>query len=316
MRNIRLLLAISVCLVLPASLAAQKNKRPAPAKEDSSEQTLSVNVDLVNVLFTVADKNGRFITNLQKQDFKVSEDYTSQSITNFSNETNLPLSIGLVFDTSASILGKLKFEQEAAGEFFYTSLRRGTDKAFVVTFDNTVGLAQDFTDNSEVLTKSLNKVHSAGTTALFDAVYLAIAKKLVGQEGRHVVIVISDGDDNASERSSDDTIEMAQKTDTVIYAVGTNPTELFGSDKDRGNKYLKRLTEETGGRLFLPVKLEDLTQSFLQISEELRSQYTLGYRSTNTKRDGAYRRIKITTTNKLFRVRARDGYYASRSTLN
>src|SRR5712691_8898020 len=135
MRNIRLFLAISVCLVLPASLAAQRNKRPEPAKVDSSQQTLSVNVDLVNVLFTVADKNGRFITNLQKENFKVSEDYTSQAITNFSNETNLPLSIGLVFDTSASILGKLKFEQEAAGEFFYTSLRRGTDKAFVVTFD-------------------------------------------------------------------------------------------------------------------------------------------------------------------------------------
>jgi VWFA-related protein len=315
MRTIRLFLAIGLCLVLSASLAAQRNKKGESAKVEDS-QTLSVNVDLVNVLFTVADKNGRFITNLQRQDFKVAEDYTPQMISNFSNETNLPLSIGLVFDTSASILGKLKFEQEAAGEFFYTTLRRGTDKAFVVTFDNRVGLAQDFTDNSEQLTRSLNKVHSAGTTALFDAVYQAIDNKLIGQEGRHVIIVISDGDDNSSERTIEDTIEMAQKTDTVIYAVGTNPTQLFGSDRDRGNKYLKRLTDETGGRLFLPVKLEDLTQSFLQISEELRSQYTLGYRSSNIKRDGTYRRIKITTTNKLFRVRARDGYYASRATLN
>src|ERR1700756_3921221 len=231
MKNIRLFVAIAICVVLPASLAAQKNnKKVQPAKEDAP-QTLSVNVDLVNVLFTVADKNGRFITNLQKQDFKVAEDYTQQMISNFSNETNLPLSIGLVFDTSASILGKLKFEQEAAGEFFYTTLRRGTDKAFVVTFDNTVGLAQDFTDNSELLTKSLTNVHSAGTTALFDAVYEAVANKLVGQQGRHVIIVISDGDDNSSERSIDDTIEMAQKSDTVIYAVGTNPTELFGSTR-------------------------------------------------------------------------------------
>jgi VWFA-related protein len=312
MKNIRLFLAIAICVVLPASLAAQRDKKAPPAKEDAP-QTLLVNVDLVNVLFTVADKNGRFITNLQKNDFKVAEDYTQQTISNFSNETNLPLSIGLVFDTSASILGKLKFEQEAAGEFFYTTLRRGTDKAFVVTFDNQAGLAQDFTDNSELLTKSLSKVHSAGTTALFDAVYEAVANKLVGQQGRHVIIVISDGDDNSSERSIDDTIEMAQKSDTVIYAVGTNPTELFGSTRDRGNKFLKRLTEETGGRLFLPVRLEDLTQSFLQISEELRSQYTLGYFSSNTKRDGSYRRIKITTTNKLFRVRAREGYYASRA---
>src|SRR5438552_11396686 len=302
MKHIRLFLTISVCLVLPASLAAQRNKKPEPAKIDA-QQTLSVNVDLVNVLFTVADKNGRFITNLQKEDFKVSEDERTQSISNFSNETNLPLSIALVFDTSASILGKLKFEQEAAGEFFYTTLRRGTDKALVVTFDNTVGLAQDFTDNSEQLTKALDKVHSAGTTALFDAVYESIDNKLVGLEGRKVIIVISDGDDNSSDRTLDETIEKAQKSDTVVYAVGTNPTQLFGSDRDRGNKYLKRLTEETGGRLFLPVKLEDLTQSFLQISEELRSQYTLGYRSSNAKRDGSYRRIKITTANKLFRVR-------------
>ena len=314
MRNIRLVLAVGLCLMLSASLAAQKKKKGEAPVED--EQTLSVNVDLVNVLFTVVDKNGRFITNLQKQDFKVAEDYTQQMISNFSNETNLPLSIGLVFDTSASILGKLKFEQEAAGEFFYTTLRRGTDRAFVVTFDNRVGLAQDFTDNSEVLMRSLDKVHSAGTTALFDAVYESIDNKLVGLEGRKVIIVISDGDDNSSDRTLDETIEKAQKSDTVVYAVGTNPTQLFGSDRDRGNKYLKRLTEETGGRLFLPVKLEDLTQSFLQISEELRSQYTLGYRSSNAKRDGSYRRIKITTTNKLFKVRSRDGYYASRATLN
>jgi VWFA-related protein len=314
MRNIRLVLAVGLCLMLSASLAAQKKKKGEGPVED--EQTLSVNVDLVNVLFTVVDKNGRFITNLQKQDFKVAEDYTPQMISNFSNETNLPLSIGLVFDTSASILGKLKFEQEAAGEFFYTTLRRGTDKAFVVTFDNRVGLAQDFTDNSEVLMRSLDKVHSAGTTALFDAVYESIDNKLVGLEGRKVIIVISDGDDNSSDRTLDETIEKAQKSDTVVYAVGTNPTQLFGSDRDRGNKYLKRLTEETGGRLFLPVRLEDLTQSFLQISEELRSQYTLGYRSSNAKRDGSYRRIKITTTNKLFKVRSRDGYYASRATLN
>jgi len=315
MKNTRLFLAVGLCLVLSGSLAAQRNKKAEAAKVEDS-QTLSVNVDLVNVLFTVVDKNGRFITNLQRGDFKVAEDYNPQMISNFSNETNLPLSIGLVFDTSASILGKLKFEQEAAGEFFYTTLRRGTDKAFVVTFDNRVGLVQDFTDNSELLIRSLDKVHSAGTTALFDAVYQSIDNKLIGQEGRHVIIAISDGDDNSSEHSIEDTIEMAQKTDTVIYAVGTNPTQLFGSDRDRGNKYLRRLTEETGGRLFLPIKLEDLTQSFLQISEELRSQYTLGYRSSNAKRDGSYRRIKITTTNKLFRVRARDGYYASRATLN
>ena len=276
------------------------------------DQTLSVNVDLVNVLFTVADKTGKFVTDLGKEDFKVFEDDKPQTISNFSNETNLPLSVALVFDTSGSIMGRLKFEQEAASEFFYTTLRRGTDKALVVVFDRSVVLAQDYTDNSELLTRAVANVHAGGGTAMFDALYLAMTKKLTDQKGRHVAVLITDGEDNSSDRSIDETLEMAQKTDTVIYAVSTNSPELFGSESDRGNKYLKKLTEETGGRLFTPAKIDDLTKSFLEISKELRSQYTLAYRSTNTKRDGTYRKIRITAANKQFKVRGRDGYYASR----
>jgi VWFA-related protein len=138
-------------------------------------------------------------------------------------------------------------------------------------------------------------------------------KKLTDSPARHVVLIISDGEDNSSERTLDETIEMAQKTDTVIYAVGTNSTELFGSEKDRGNKNLKKLADETGGRVFLSTRADDLTKAFLEISDELRSQYTLGYRSLNTKRDGTYRKIRITSTNKQFKVRARDGYYASKA---
>jgi Ca-activated chloride channel family protein len=275
-------------------------------------QTLSVNVDLVNVLFTVADKNGRFITNLEKDDFKVLEDDKPQTISNFSNETNLPLSIALVFDTSASIQARLKFEQEAASEFFYTTLRRGTDKALVVTFDRSVALVQDYTDNAELLTRAVGSARAGGGTAMFDAVYLAMTKKLVDQKGRHVAVIISDGDDNSSDKTIDEVIETAQKTDTVIYAVSTNSPELFGSQNDRGNKYLKRISDETGGRLFAPTKIDDLTKSFIEISKELRSQYTLGYRSTNTKRDGTYRKIRINTANKQLKVRARDGYFAAR----
>jgi Ca-activated chloride channel homolog len=301
----RLLLIIA--LVTQAN--SQQPQQPPP-------QTLSVNVDLVNVLFTVSDKSGRFITNLPQGDFKVLEDDQQQKISNFSNETNLPLSIALLFDTSASIQGRLKFEQDAAGEFFRTTLRRGTDKALLITFDKAIALTQDFTDDPEPLIKSIGKVHAGGNTALFDAAYQAMTKKLTGQPGRHVIIVISDGDDNLSERSLDETIEMAQKTDTVIYAVGTSPPELFGSSKERGNKILKRLTDETGGKLFFPTKSDDLTKSFLEISEELRSQYTLGYRSSNSRRDGAYRKIRVVASNKQFKVRARDGYYAPRPAAN
>ena len=309
MKRTRFLLAVLVCSALVASVA------PVLVAQQQ-QQTLSVNVDLVNVLFTVSDKSGKFITNLPKEDFKVYEDDQQQKISNFSNETNLPLSIALLFDTSASIQGRLKFEQDAAGEFFHTTLRRGTDRALLVTFDRSITLAQDFTDDAELLIKAIGKVHAGGNTALFDAAYQAMTKKLAGQEGRHVIIVISDGDDNLSEKSIDETIEMAQKTDTVIYAVGTSSPELFGSSKERGNKYLKKLVDETGGKLFFPTKGDELTKSFLEISQELRSQYTLGYRSSNTKRDGAYRKIRVAATNKQFKVRARDGYYAPRPAAN
>jgi Ca-activated chloride channel family protein len=186
----------------------------------------------------------------------------------------------------------------------------------VVAFDRSVALLQDYTDNSELLTRAVGRVHAGGGTALFDAVYLAMTKKLMDQKGRHVGVLISDGDDNSSDKSIDETIAMAQKTDTVIYAVSTNSPKLFGSESDRGNKNLKRLAEETGGKLFTPTKIEDLTKSFLEITNELRSQYTLAYRSTNTKRDGTYRRIRITVANKQFKVRARDGYYAFRTAAN
>ena len=305
MKRIRFLLAVLVCSALVAPVA------PVLLAQQQ-QQTLSVNVDLVNVLFTVSDKGGKFITNLPKEDFKVFEDDQQQKISNFSNETNLPLSVALVFDTSASIQGRLKFEQDAAGEFFHTTLRRGKDKALVITFDKAIALAQDFTDDAELLIKAIGKVHAGGNTALFDAAYQAMTKKLAGQEGRHVIIVISDGDDNLSEKSIEETVEMAQKTDTVIYAVGTSSPELFGSSKERGNRYLKRLVDETGGKLFFPTKSDELTKSFLEISQELRSQYTLGYRSSNTKRDGAYRKIRVVASNKQFKVRSRDGYYAPR----
>lgn len=301
--------ALLVLALFSQTLFSQSNSQVPP-------QTLSVNVDLVNVLFTVSDKSGKYITNLPKEDFKVFEDDKAQAISAFSNETNLPLSVVLLFDTSASIQGRLRFEQDAAGEFFHTTLRRGTDKALVVTFDKNISLAQDYTDDTELLIKALGKVHAGGNTALFDAAYEAMTKKLIGQPGRHVIIVISDGDDNLSDKSIDETIEMAQKTDTVIYAVGTASPELFGSNKERGIKYLKRLSDETGGKVFFPTKADDLTRSFLEISEELRSQYTLGYSSSNSRRDGAYRRIRITASNKQFKVRARDGYYAPKPAAN
>src|SRR5215467_7842011 len=202
----RVLIALICVLTLSGFAAGQRGKTPpstasaqvAANTASGDDQTLSVNVDLVNILFTVADRKGKFVTNLKKEDFKVYEDEKLQTITNFSSESNLPLTISLLVDTSGSIRDKLRFEEEAAIEFFYSTLQRGKDKALVISFDSAVELLQDFTDDPEILADKIRKIRAGGGTALYDAVYLAVNKKLAGQEGRRVVILITDGDDNSS----------------------------------------------------------------------------------------------------------------------
>src|SRR5213592_3197787 len=291
-----------LCVAMSSFVAAQRGQpqqksqpqqRPAeaPAKA-ADDQTISVNVDLVNILFTVADKKGKFVTNLRKDDFRVFEDEKAQAITNFSSETDLPLTIALLVDTSGSIRDKLKFEQEAAIEFFYSTLRRNKDKALVISFDSGVDLLQDFTDDPEVLSEKIRKIRAGGGTSLYDAVYLAASEKLAGQKGRRVVILITDGDDNSSRVSLTETLEAAQRNDVTIYAISTNSAAYFGSkEQERGDKTLKKFSEETGGKAFFPLKLQDLAGSFLDIHDELRSQYQIGYRPSNAKMDGTFRRI-------------------------
>ena len=292
--------------------APQTPQAPSPAAED---RTLSVNVNLVDVLFTVADKKGKFITNLKKENFKVLEDDKPQTITNFSSETDLPLTIALLVDTSGSIRDKLRFEQEAAIEFFYSTLHRGKDKALIISFDSGVDLLQDFTDDPEVLANAVRKIRSGGGTSLYDAVYLAVNQKLAGQTGRLVLILISDGDDNSSRLSMTETLEEAQKKNVALYAISTNTSAFFGSrEQERGDKTLKRFSEETGGKPFFPFKVQDLAVSFQDISEELRSQYRLAYTPTNNRADGTFRKIRIDASDKRYNVKARSGYYAPRVT--
>ena len=306
-----LILVLVLALVTP--LAAQRGQQPATRPAD--DQTLSVNVDLVDLLVSVADKKGKFNTTLKKEDFKVFEDDRVQSITNFSSETDLPLTIALLVDTSGSIRDKLRFEQEAAIEFFYSTLRRGKDKALVISFDSGVDLLQDFTDDPEVLANAVRKIRAGGGTSLYDAMYLAVNEKLASQDGRRVIIVITDGDDNSSRTSLTETLEAAQKNFVTIYGISTNSTAYFGSkDQDRGDKTLKRFSEETGGKPFFPFKVQDLAVSFQDISEELRSQYRIAYRPNNTKADGTFRKIKIDVADKRFKAKSRNGYYAPRPT--
>ena len=207
-------------------------------------------------------------------------------------------------------------EQEAAIEFFYSTLIRGKDRALVITFDSGIDLIQDYTDDPEKLAKSIGNVRAGGGTSLYDAVNLAASEKLAGQSGRRIMVIITDGDDNSSHLSMSAVLESVQRNDVVIYTISTNSTGLGGDRNNRGDKVLNTLAHETGGKMFSPLKLQDLKSSFHNISEELRQQYALAYRSTNLTRDGAFRRIRIDAADKRYVVRARNGYYAPRPARN
>jgi VWFA-related protein len=316
----RVLIGLTLVVTLSGLVTAQRAPQQtpsapsalstAPPVKSGDDQTISVEVNVVNVLFTVADRKGKFVTNLRKDDFRVFEDDRAQTINFFSSESNLPLTIALLIDTSGSIRDKLKFEEEAAIEFFYSTLQRGKDRALVISFDSGVDLLQDFTDDAEKLADKIRKIRAGGGTAMYDAVYLAINQKLAGQEGRRVVILISDGDDNSSRVSLTETLESAQRNDVTIYGISTNSAAFFGSkEQERGDKTLKKLAEETGGKAFFPLKIQDLASSFLDIHDELRSQYQIGYRPINAKMDGTFRRIRLDVSDKRFKARAKTGYY-------
>ena len=316
----RVLICLVLVLMASSFVTAQRGQQPArpatpapPAGQSgkpADADIISVDVNLVNILFTVADKKGKVVTNLKKEDFRVYEDDRLQNITNFSSESNLPLTIALLVDTSGSIRDKLKFEEDAAIEFFYSTLQRGKDRACVISFDSGVDLIQDFTDDPEKLANKVRQIRAGGGTSLYDALFLAVTKQLAGQQGRRVVILITDGDDNASRMSLTETLEAAQKNDVTIYSISTNSAAYFGSkEQDRGDKTLKKFSEETGGKPFFPLKIQDLASSFLDIHDELRSQYQIGYRTSNAKQDGTFRRIRIDVTDKKYKARARSGYY-------
>jgi VWFA-related protein len=258
------------------------------------------------------DRKGKLVTDLDKSNLKLYEDNKLQTITNFSRETDLPLTIALVIDTSTSIRERFKFEQEAAIDFLYRTLRPKKDKSLLVTFDSAIELVQDYTDNPEVLSKAIRQIRPGGGTKMLDAIYLACQEKLKSELGRKILILISDGDDNLSLETLASTLEMAQKSDVAIFAISTNSSGFFAITAPKADKILKRLAEETGGRAFFPFKAEDLSASFQDIGAELRSQYSLAYRSSNPGRDGSFRSIKIETDRKNLKVKARKGYYAPR----
>src|SRR5882672_2103168 len=351
-------LALTLSLLPPADRAQQssptkpqasspdaKPQAPAPAQSaapkqepvQQSDQTIKTVVNLVDVLFTVLNRRNKLVPELEKGDFKVWDDKAPQEIRYFSRQSDLPLRIGMLLDTSNSIRDRIKFEQDASINFLFSVLRHNKDEAFVMTFDDEPQIVQGFTGDAGALRDQITKTRAGGGTAIYDAIYEACVKELSHPPRpprdqpdvvRRVMILISDGEDNLSTHTRTEAIEMAQRTSVVIYTLSTSIqwvslTQNYEASKsgDRkyhltdGDKILQDLAEETGGRSFFPYHVDDLDQSFQDIGDELRNQYSIAYLPTNYVLDGRYHKIRIEIPDhKGYQVRARRGYFASAST--
>ncbi|MFZ0284058.1 MAG: VWA domain-containing protein [Terriglobales bacterium] len=295
----------------PAGAQPPGAQPPANTPPDDSVATIVKRVNEVNVVFTVTDRHGRYVKDLKRNDFKILDDGKPVlEIRSFRAETDLPLEAGLLIDASNSIRDRFKFEQEAAIEFLNDILRRNYDRAFVVGFDVTPEVTQDFTDDTEALSVGIRSLRPGGGTALFDALYFACRDKLLKASPngavRRVIILLSDGDDNQSHVTREEAIDMAERAGVVVYTISTN---LMGGGK-HGDKVLERIADATGGRSYVPFQLTEVANAFAAIQEELRSQYAISYKPADFQPDGRYRTIEITTKQKGLHVRSRRGYYA------
>jgi VWFA-related protein len=288
-------------------LAAQESRTPP---NHTPESKIEVEVPRVPLLFTVTDKKGKFITNLEQKDFRVRDNKKPQTILAFARESNLPLRIGILIDTSNSVRERFRFEQEAAIEFIRSVLRSEQDKAFLVRFDTAAELVVDFTHDAEKLAKGIRDQRPGGGTALYDAIYYSCRDKLPEdsppEQFRRALVVLSDGEDNLSKVSREQALEMAHRAEAVIFTISTNRSGM----PLEGDKVLKRFAEQTGGLSFQPFQASDLGQSFENIANELRHQYFLLYAPNPFVADGRFHEVEILTSAKDLRVRARKGYYA------
>jgi Ca-activated chloride channel homolog len=302
----------------PAVTPAAPGEAQGKSDQDSTPPndptaTIVKTVNEVNVVFTVTDRHGRYVKNLAKSDFSVLDDSKpSGQIRSFHSETDLPLQVGLMVDASNSVRDRFKFEQESAIEFLNQTVRPKYDKAFVVGFDVTPEVTQDFTDNTEALSRGVRALRPGGGTAMYDALYFACRDKLLKEPRngpvRRAIILLSDGDDNMSHVTREEAIEMALRAEVIVYTISTNIT---GGARRSGDKVLERIADATGGRPFFPFQLNDVANAFVEIQDELRSQYALSYNPSDLRTDGRYHTIEILAQNhKGLRVRSRRGYYA------
>jgi len=285
-----------------------------PSADDEPITTIKVQVNEVNLIFTVTDKKGRFITGLKRENFGLLDDGRPPvAVLRFSQQTNLPLRVGIMLDTSSSIRQRFQFEQDSAIEFLLQILHRN-DRAFVQGFDIESDMAQGFTNNIDLLNQGIRKLRPGGGTALYDALYRTCRDQMLTlQENgavRRALIVVSDGDDNYSRAQQSDAIKMCQRAETIVYTISTN----VSPSKDKGDEVLRAISEATGGMAFFPIKIEDVAVGFRNIQEELRSQYSLVYRPADFKQDGSFRTIYLQALDPRYKVRASKGYFAPRPT--
>ncbi len=305
----------------PAASPPQQNP-PAP-----QGPTLKVTTEVVNVYAVVREKKGQLIPNLNKEDFELTEDNVPQEIRYFNRETDTPLTLGLLIDTSPSqgrVLGAEKQEAKA----FIRQVLRPKDLAFVIHFDLEVELLQDFTSDPRLLARAIDETvinggargvlpgpmptGSVGGTHLYDAVYLASSEVLKNEVGRKVLLLLTDGEDQGSQVKVNAALEAAQKADVIVYSIDIVDRAFYWGRGAgfSGDTVLKKLSEETGGHVVRVNRPGETAAAFQAIAEELRTQYLLGYRPTNTKRDGAFRKIRARVRSGDYKVQARRGYYA------
>jgi Ca-activated chloride channel family protein len=300
------LLAVILCF---APLGAQA---PRPQPNEDERNRITLDVTRVQLLFTVSDKKGRFVTDLGKNDFELLEAKKPQNIIEFAAETDLPLRLAILIDTSNSIRERFKFQQEAATDFINTVVRPGgQDRALVVSFDTAAELVADLTNDTDKLAQAVRGLRAGGGTALYDAIFFACRDKLMQDQPaykfRRAMVILSDGEDNQSRWTREQALEAAHKADVVIYSISTNITRI----PTDGDRVLKYFAQETGGLAFFPFQSRDLAQSFENIANELRHQYNLLYRPEPLKTDGLYHPVDVKVKNrKDLVVRARHGYYA------
>jgi VWFA-related protein len=327
LRNIGALLTVtaiaSIISIAPGSLSAANGASAPHQGQSQGQQPIKVGTGLVNLYATVRDNHKAMVATLEQNDFRIFEDNVEQKVAFFSRESSLPLTIGILMDTSGSEAPMLGAIQQAASQFLGRVMQKNKDEAMIITFDLDVDMLSDWTSDLSELNRAIRraKINTGGASGMvtpgpfpqsgskgtnfYDAVYLACHDKMASEAGRKTLVILTDAEDNGSKVKLEDAIEAAQRADTVVHMLVVYDPR---SGADFGGA--KKLAEETGGRAIDVRNEKELLKAFDEISEELRSEYQLGYYPSNTKKDGTYRRIKVETTKKDMKVLARKGYYS------